>query len=358
VQTSASYPFKLFGLRHEILGGLRLHRDWARRLHTEDGHNMIERQLVPDGAMRTTRDATGYARALASFVRDKISVGPVEISAGVRFELIRTEWVDRAEPEASNHDLHSVWIPGVGVFYQALPWLGFLGGVHKGFVPGAPAPEGTADPEESINYEAGVRLQHKDLRFDAIGFWNDYQNLKGSCTFSSGCMEGLIDSEFAGGSVDVYGVEAHAAGSLWRGRRIAIPVAGSYTFTRSQFRTGFRSQNPQWGTVEPGDELPYLPSHQVAVTLGAKHEYVDLFLTGRYTGAMRDVAGSGAIPPDVLVPASRSLDAATHVYAGKFGEFYLTATNLLDEASVVSLRPFGARPGAPRRFIFGYKNEF
>ncbi len=358
IQTSATYPVSTFGLQHELLAGLRLHRDRAKRLHTEDGHDMIGGRLVPDGLMRTTRDATGAAQALATFVRDKLSFGKFEISAGVRFELIRTEWRDRGTPDASNKDVHAVWIPGAGVHYQVLPWLGLLAGVHKGFVPGAPAPEGTADPEESINYEAGARIQHDRLRVDAIGFWNDYQNLKGSCTFSSGCMEGLIDNEFAGGAVDVYGLEAHVEADVWRARRFTLPVSASYTLTRSMFRTGFRSQNPQWGTVEPGDELPYLPSHQLAVTVGARNNRFDVFLTGRYTGAMRDVAGQGPVAPEAEIPASRSVDAAAHLFGGRLGQLYTTVTNIFDEASVVSLRPFGARPGAPRTFIFGYKNDF
>ena len=49
-------------------------------------------------------------------------------------------------------------------------------------------------------------VPYDDLQGEVIGFYNDYSNLKGACTFSSGCTQKL-DQEFNGGEVDVYGFQ-------------------------------------------------------------------------------------------------------------------------------------------------------
>jgi Fe(3+) dicitrate transport protein len=354
VQTTLTYERSLFGLHHELTAGLRLHRDRARRLHTEEAHLMQGGRLVRDGSPdRLVLDATGAARALAAFARDKVTVGPVEISAGLRFEAIHTEWRDRGAPTASNRELQTVLVPGAGLFYQALPWLGLFGGVHKGFVPAAPVPTETGKAEESVNYEVGFRAEKNGQHAEVTGFFNDYENLKGTC--SAGCME---EAEFPGGAVHMVGVEARVAAEWFRGRLLSVPAEATYTFTRSEFLTGFRSDNPQWGTVDPGDELPYLPAHQVSATVGVRHAVWDVYTTGRFTGAMRDIAGAGMPDPEHHVPKNLVFDVATHVTLGSWGQFYATLQNVFDEATVVSLRPFGARPGAPRRIIAGYKVEF
>ena len=74
-------------------------------------------------------------------------------------------------------------------------------------LPNSPGQAGNVDPEESWNYEFGWRYSTDELQGEVIGFYNDYSNLKGACTFSSGCTQKL-DQEFNGGEVDVYGIEA------------------------------------------------------------------------------------------------------------------------------------------------------
>ena len=95
--------------------------------------------------------------------------------------------VDDEDPS----DLDTVFVPGLGAHAQALPWLGVLAGVHSGFSPVSPGQPEEVEPERSINYEAGVRIDHRTARThtraDAIGFFNDYSNLTSECTISSGC---------------------------------------------------------------------------------------------------------------------------------------------------------------------------
>lgn len=365
VQVTGSAERRVLGTDHDISVGVRYHSDAVARFHTEEEYFMTGGALVrTETEMAVTRDASAKARALAAYARDKVQAGPVTVSAGVRAELIETEVADRMA--FANEDLdgsyieatHSVVIPGAGVVYQALPSLGLLAGVHKGFVPVAPGQSPDIAAEESINYEAGARYASRWLVAEAIGFFSDYSNLKGTCTASSGCSSAQIGDEFNGGEVHVLGLELLAGAEIPAFRALRLPVQASYTFTRSRFQSGFTSDNPIWGDVEVDDELPYVPPHQIAVQAGAAGKAWDSALSVRYVSAMRDRAGQGDAAPDETSDAAWTVDLAASYAFGPWGTAYVTVDNLLDQAHVVSRRPYGARPGKPRIVILGYKNRF
>ena len=147
------------------------------------------------------------------------------------------------------------------------------------------------------------------------------------------------------------GLEASAKAELST-RGFRFPLSANYTFNRSRFQSGFSSSNPQWGEVEDGFEIPYLPSHQVAVGLGVghsprRHHRWELSLAGRFTSAMRDAAGTGDVPSEQRSDAATVLDFAASYSVERWGKAYLTVANVLDQAHIVSRRPFGARPGSP-----------
>jgi Fe(3+) dicitrate transport protein len=167
-----------------------------------------------------------------------------------------------------------------------------------------------------------------------------------------------VDDEFNGGEVNVLGIEAMWAADVPVTGALALPIRTSYTLNHSEFQTGFSSDNPLWGTVEPGYEVPYMPRHQLAVQAGARGARWEIAAAGRWTSSMRDIAGSGEPAPQERIDDTLVFDLAGHVGFGRWGKLYATVDNLLDEATIVSRRPFGARPGKPRLAIIGYKNTF
>jgi Fe(3+) dicitrate transport protein len=195
---------------------------------------------------------------------------------------------------------------------------------------------------------------------DVIGFYSDYSNLKGSCTLASGCMDTQDGQEFNGGAVRVYGLEAQVAAEipLHRRRKLKLPVAAAYTLTRSAFQSTFSSDFAGWGDVEAGDELPYLPRHLLSLSAAFEAPRWDVGATARYRSGARDVAGQGEIAEAESVDALFTLDLAAHVRLHGFAELYATCSNVLDEQVIVSRRPYGARPNAPRMFVLGYKGRF
>ncbi len=343
-------------LAHHLDAGVRIHFDRADRRRFEDGYDMVSGTLVRSDRLRATvLDSRAETIALATFVEDKIHYKRLEITAGARLELIDYRFADRLTMGQREGD-YGVLIPGGGLAYHLTDEASVLAGVHRGFAPVAPSAAADVRPESSVNYEAGARWRDQRIGVDLIGFYSDYGNLKGTCTLSSGCMETMEGEEYNGGQVRVWGAEAQIGGEWPLATKLSLPFGVAYTLTQSAFQHSFSSTF--WGDVSEGDELPYLPEHQLAVSAGIKHARVEGDATVRYRGESRDVAGQGPIDESVLAEALLTIDLAAHVHIAPWAELYATCSNLLDEQVIISRRPYGARPNPPRMIAVGYKARF
>ena len=90
--------------------------------------------------------------------------------------------------------------------------------------------------------------------FEAIWFINDYDNLVGTVTESTG-GGGEIGDQFDAGEVAVSGIEM-SAGYMASIGNLQMPLDLRYTWTNEfDFQNAFESGFDPWGTVEVGDEL-------------------------------------------------------------------------------------------------------
>ncbi|MDU0354016.1 TonB-dependent receptor [Paraglaciecola aquimarina] len=340
-----------------IDAGLRIHQDQVERHHRARYLNMVNAQLTyagkTDDVITSNKDTT---TAIAAFVNSKIQWGDLHTSFGLRIESIDGESANHlAQSLQKNSD--TIILPGAGLFYQITPELGVLAGVNKGFVPNSPGEESDIKPEESWNYELGLRANIADWQVEAIGFYNDYSNLKGSCTFSSGCITEL-DVEFNGGEVDIYGVEFSANGQFSLPNGFQLPVKMAYTHSQSEFQTSFASTFSQWGNVTAGDELPYLPENQFTLQLGLAGEKWQVDLAFKYITEMSEASGTGVELEGVVTSDISQIDIAAWYQLNNALRLYSKLDNLTDQVNIVSRRPFGARPGKPRQFVIGAKYAF
>jgi Fe(3+) dicitrate transport protein len=356
VQSHVRFNTKTGPVDHKIEYGIRLHYDEIRRYHTEDGFAMIDGRLVQN-EQRTlvTADNLESSHALAMYATDSVTWKRLTVNPGVRIEAIQGRSEDRRASRLTG-GLQRVLIPGIGAHYAVTRKLGVLAGVHKGFSP-APPGDARARPEESVNAEAGGRWTGKRLRAEVIGFYNAYSNLTNICTFSAGCVT-EIDQQFDGGRARVFGVEAYGEAELRVTSTHVVPLRGAYTYTYSEFLSSFNSQDPQWGRVTRGDELPYVPIHQVSASSGIETADWGVTVGGTYVGSMRERAGSGTPAPEELTDDYFLLDASGRYRVYKSIFVYVNGRNLLDNAYIVSRRPFGARPGAPRWVQAGVRFDF
>lgn len=369
IQTVVGLSLDQGDIRHEIELGVRYHEDEEDRYQWSDGYRMDNGTMVQTS---TGVPGTGpgnnliaSAEAWALFVQDTIRAGDWTVQPGLRYESIDTKRVDygAADPSRAGAPTvvkgsESVLMPGVGVTRRINPQLSLVAGVHRGFTPPAPG-NADAEAEDSINYEFGLRYAQGALSGELIGFYNDYDNLLGTCTEATGggCT---IGDQFNGGEVEVKGLEASLAYDIGaaRGLGYGIPVRVGYTWTDAEFKTSFNSGFGEWGDVQAGDELPYLPEHQLFVAVGLQQADWRVDLSARYSDDMRTVAGSGAIPDAEKVESHVVMDLAGDYRVAKDGRLFLAVENLADETYMAARRPAGVRAGKPRSVMAGLKLDF
>lgn len=344
-----------FGERvtHLLQVGLRFHYDEIERLHDEFAFEQINGQLVDNGRSRAIlTDNMADTEALALWLRDEIIIDRWTFVPGVRVESIRSTIEDRLAGSARDND-YTVVLPGLGVSYELTADLRLLAGVHRGFAPAAPSVTAENDPEKSVNYEAGARWQSLFGQFEAIAFFNDYSNLTAICTVSSGCSPSDLDTQTNAGAVEAYGLEAGWNHSFAVRPGLSMPLRLTYTFTEAEFGESFVSSDPQFGNVEAGFELPYVPRDRANAMVGLDAGKWGADLSVSYLSRMRDRAGSGAFSSSEGSDDFVVLDLAARYQVLPKLELNGRIDNLLDEEYVVARRPYGARPGKSQVFQVG-----
>jgi Fe(3+) dicitrate transport protein len=357
LETKLLWDSKLMGADLVLDAGLRFHRDEVERNHRADQYSMQSGELVfADEQQQTTTQNKDSATALASYVNANVDFGQFNITAGVRVEYIKGESHDYLTGKKLTSS-DTVVMPGLGFFYKIDESLGLLLGVNKGYVPNSPGQGDSVDPEESWNYEFGVRYSQQGLRAEVIGFYNDYSNLKGTCTFSSGCDQ-TLDEEFNAGEVNVYGLEASFTTEFELTKGLTLPINVAYTHTESEFQNSFQSNFSQWGRVKSGDALPYLPENQISIEVALQHENWRVALLLKHVEAMQEAAGDNTELSGLWTDELQQLDFSSWYLFSDNVKAYLKIDNLTDETVIVSRRPFGARPGKPRQATMGIKFTF
>lgn len=365
-QAVIDLAFATGSVEHELEFSVRYHEDEEDRFQHDDVYQMVDGRMVLSsaGAPGSQSNRLGEANAWAFYVRDTIKAGPVTLTPGLRYETIdlkRIDWAgsdpERTTPTATIKSSVDVWIPGLAAAWEFSPGMRLIAGAHRGFA--SPAPGSTADAETSWNYETGFKLGRDKWHAEIIGYFNDYANLVGTCTNSTG-GDCTIGDQFDGGKVHAKGLEITGGYSFGdvANSGFAVPVSLVYTLTSAEFRSGFSSSYEPWGTVEKGDRLPYLPRHQLTLNAGIELEKARLSASLNYVSKTRSVAGRGPIPESEKIDARVLVDISGEL--DLFGplSIFANVTNLLDKTYNVAFSPAGARPGAPRMALAGIRARF
>lgn len=367
VQSALGIKFSTNAIKHEIDLGIRIHQDQIDRFQWIDAYAMDNgvMELTESGEPGTESNRVETANAIASYVQYKLMIGKLSLTPGLRYENITMDRIDygkndpdrignSANTRANNTD---VFIPGLAADYKFSSFLSSFVGVHQGFSPPG-STEGT-EPERSINYELGVRYTKNSLRGQVVLFYNDYDNLLGSDLAAAGGA-GTTDL-FNGGRALTRGVEMEIAFDLLSFSTLdqfRLPLTLVYTYTDGSFQNNFDSDFDAWGSIEVGDELPYLANNQFSFGLSLEHRKFDINLSGRYMDQMRTTPGQGAFIASESTDAYFVLDASANYQLHRNFGLFVNMTNISNEVYVVSRRPAGLRPGMPRAFNAGVKARF
>jgi len=359
VQASLEWDFGFGDTEVALTAGFRVHEDEEDRFQHEDAYRMENEALVltTAAAPGSETNRVSSAAVTSMFIDTEIRSGKWIVTPGVRFESVDMRRLDYSTADPTRglgptrilRNSVSVVIPGVGALYKLTSDWRLLAGVHKGFNP--PAPGSSAEEESSLNFEAGARYDSDKLSFEAIYFVNDYQNLVGTVTESTG--GGDVGEQYDGGEVTVSGLEL-SSNYNWNIGRFDAPLDVKYTWTtKAEFKSAFDSDFDPWGAVSVGDELPYIAEHQLQATAGLVTEQWRIHVSGNYSSILRTKASQGPLDEAESIDGRVVWDLMAAWNFTPRLSTYVKVDNLLDESYVAARRPAGARPGLPRTAYVG-----
>ena len=363
IQSVAGFTAHTGATEHDFELGVRYHQDEEDRFQHEDGFQMLNglMGLTSAGAPGSQSNRVSDASALALFAQDTIRISRWTLLPGVRYETIeltRTDYATsdpgRREPRVRENHVTMV-VPGIGITYAATPGLHVFGGIHKGFGPPGPGSTEFTQSEESLNYELGLRGQRRSLGAEVVFYYNDYSNLLGIDTLSSGGSgEGDL---FNGGASRATGIEASLSYDFAELSEsgLRLPFLFSYTLSDAEFLTSFDSTYPPWGDVQEGDKLPYLARHQLYARFAVEESGWSASVDANFSSRMRTEAGQGDMPAGQGTDAYLVVNAFAEFDLSEEVRFFATVQNVGNNAYIVSRRPAGLRPGLPRTFMTGIK---
>ena len=349
IQSKVNKDLQLGSVEHGLELGIRYHEDQEVRDQYSDRFQQDAYGNLNATGIRTREGKrTQRAKAVSYYFTDAIQLGDLTLSPGMRVEDYKIG--RRNDGKKDQQDKETLF--GLGAFYKLNEYWGLLAGVHQGFTPTATV---GADVEKALNYEAGARYNDGRLAVEVVGFYSDYDNLLGTCTASTGasCTPG---DQFNGGKVVVRGVESRIGYDLVRGAGFSVPVALTYTWTDSEFRSSF-SEPEFFGVVEKGDALANLPKNQAVLSVGYRNEQG--FTTDLRTSWYDSTCSQASCNSFEKIDSYYTVDLSTRYALDKQTEVYLNLLNLTDNTDdIIARQPAGARGQLPRSAVVGVSYSF
>jgi Fe(3+) dicitrate transport protein len=352
-----------------LTAGIRVHEETQKRrqVNADAPHLRVAGTSVNGGLKE---DNVRTAKAFSSFVSFDLDYGKMTIQPG-----IRGEWIDYGRQNRLNGARGStkldVLVPGLGLSYELKDnWIVY-GGVHKGFAP--PRVEDIItnaggsvqlDPEESMNYELGLRTKSRFMNFDMAWFLMDFDNQIIPSSVAGGAGASLTN----GGKTRQFGLEAAlTAPKLAKGFK--DDHYWSYqlsltNLTQARFEGVRLSNISGFGTTSvTGNRLPYAPEWTAQMSLSyhlSERANVSLEFTHTaevFTDDLNTVAESldgqrGLMPATSLINLTVNMPAWS-----SDANIYVSVKNLTDEDIIVD-RSRGILPGAPRLVMAGLITRF
>ena len=372
-QGSVRKQFAAGEVRHELVAGLRLHRDSA------GGSNQRTTYVVDDGVIGAgTKGAVtsaGFQETLAAavFVEDAIRLGPLTLRPGVRYEFL--DMANTSSGGAYTPVDSEMVMGGLGFTYELGAKSTVFGGVYRGG--SAANPSGYAAgtrSEESLGKELGLRHRERATSWEVTLFHTDFNHLIAPVVGVAG--GGLMPVTNGGGATS-YGLEALIRHDLAgaQGGGFALPAYAGVTWTRARFGDieGSRLGNSAglFAGASNGNAIPYVPEWKLSAGIGFEtgpwggsldlSYYSATWGTG-YNAGPRLVDGSGALAnPSTLdgkVDGLLTVDLNLRYQLTKAFKLVGGVQNLLDKRAIISRAPLGARANAPRTLFFGGEVSF
>ncbi|MEK0437635.1 MAG: hypothetical protein RLZZ233_606 [Verrucomicrobiota bacterium] len=372
-QGSVRKQFEAGSAKHELVTGLRIHRD------TAGGSNQRTTYAVDDGVIGAgTKGAVTSAgfqetTATAFFAEDAIKLGALTLRPGIRYEYL--DMANTTSGGAYTPVDSEMVMGGLGFTYELDAKNTVFGGVYRGG--SAANPSGYAAgtrSEESLGKELGLRHRERATSWELTAFHTDFNNLIAPVVGVAG--GGLMPVTNGGGATS-YGLEALVRHDLAgaQGGGFALPAYAGVTWTHARFGDieGSRLGNSAgiFAGASNGNEIPYVPEWKLSAGIGFEtgpwggsldlSYYSSTWGTG-YNGGPRLVDGSGVLANpsaiDGKVDGLLTVDLNVRYQLTKAFKLVGGVQNLLDKRAIISRAPLGPRANAPRTVFFGGEVAF
>jgi Fe(3+) dicitrate transport protein len=369
IEFKTDWSTSLAGKAHDMTFGLRYHEDEVDRFQPVDTFN----QSIGSGGRPTleyvsTEQPTGgnnrieEAAAWSAFVADRVAVTDrLEITGLLRYEDFDTKAtryteVDRSAEQTSKAANNSTkeLLPGIGATYDLGDGVTLLGGVHRGLNP-AGAGDTDVDPEISVNYELGARLQRGAFYGEAIGFYSDYSNTVQNCSIANSCGSKTSGSVSKGES-RIAGLETLVGYEMPLTGGLTLPVSATWTYTDAEI-----TEDSDDGSVLNGDNLAYLPEHVFNVRAGVKNGNLwDVYLNVAYVEDMciDNKCERGGDNTFRKTEQYTVADLSGSYRVAEGARVFARVDNVFDDQKIVARSPAGARPNLPRTAFVGMSVDF
>ncbi len=355
---------------HQFAIGARAHHDEMDRFQPVDTYNQLatgELVYVSTSASSATgvegkNNREEHADALTGWFVDSWQVNDeLNVNLALRYEDVnssRKQYGTTARTDApvkTSNDT-SIWLPGVSFTYDLSDKWQVLAGVHKGFSPIGGGAEDNQDPEESKNWEAGVRYASGPVFLEAIGFYSELTDTTENCSNASPCSddaESTSGTYVLGDSV-IKGIELQASTNFDVGS-FNLPVDAAFTYTKAESV----KDNPN-EDVESGDRLKAVPARVFSVRAGLEHDSGwNNYIVGKYITEMCSSAGCNRKVGEYEKTENLFVaDFISRIQLEENVEVFFKTENIFDTQHIVSRSPDGARPNKPRTTSVGVKYDF
>ena len=378
-QSNLTYDFETGAVRHKIQSGIRYHQDEADRYATQSTFAMTNATMVLSsaGVKGNAENQIRQAKSWAGYLQYELVIDKLTISPGIRYENMELAFTNFGNNDnarigtalKSAKNQLAIFLPGVGVSYVVKDNMRVFGGVHKGFsppgMPSVTANATQAKTETASSYELGYKVNYKNLKLQAIGFLNNYQNILGSDNVSGGGA-GTGDM-FNAGNAKIQGIEFSLEQNLWRSStKWSLPLSIAYTYNEAKFMQTFVNAGGDWGTgtITKGEFIPFITPQLLSLSLGLESEKMNITLVSRYVGNTRIKTGN---PTEIIASSSAKyndvntigeywvVDLSGNYRLTKFISLFSTINNALNNRYIVANLPQGFRPGMPFSVNFGAK---
>jgi len=357
---------------HDLEYGYRRHKDYRDRYdsgfirkYSLDANNTLTLKAGGETAATSGAGEAKDTDAESWHLKDVITHGNFTSTLGIRYEETESNDGTVANPGNSKQDVQdSETMIGLSTIYRLSSAMQVFGGFHQGYSPIGAGTNASADPEESDNYELGLRIGTPNSFMEVIGFFVDYDNLLESCLVANGCT-GNTGDQYNAGKAEVKGIEFQyrladlfAAPQMKGASNMSsmrFPLVVSGLLQDTEYKTNTDTELNQMG-----NSIKYIPDFQMYASIGMETSSWDITLGAKYlddtwTNANNTYRTGKAWIFDLQSGMNLPLGGSFGI---KNARLFLNVDNLFDKVIVASEHEYGKRPNKPQTIMGGMKFDF